>query len=254
MILLSPSKGMDSRSVVNSHLQGTIPENIKLSQTIATHFKNWDYTKFMSEMKISEKLAKEVEAIYQNWTIETNPNAVQAIFAYTGDVYGGLDAASFTSDDLQYANKHLRIISGLYGLLRPSDLIMAYRLEIAYPKEIKEIGKLYNLWKPLVTKQIDNELKSADHQIIFDLTSTEYKKALDFKVLAACKVVEFDFFELKNGKKVFASFNAKRARGLMAKYLIEQKIGSLDEIKNFNLENYRFSENDSSDLKFSFVR
>jgi cytoplasmic iron level regulating protein YaaA (DUF328/UPF0246 family) len=254
IVLLSPSKGMNTRDFDKNGWVQTQPSHIDLSAVIVNYFKKWNDEKFKTEMKLSEKLAGETKLHYQNWEKKPASAALQSIFAYQGDVYGGLDARKFNLDELNYANNHLRIISGLYGLLKPSDIIMEYRLEIGFSREIEGIGRLYNLWKPLITKQLFDDLEKSNEKVIIDLTSKEYSRTIDFKSLSGSKRIEFEFYENKNGKLVFASFNSKRARGLMANYIIRNKISDIESLKNFSFESYKFSKKDSTESKLVFIR
>ena len=254
IILLSPSKGMNTRDYERNDWINSHPSELNISASIAKHFKKWDEKMFEKEMGLSEKLALETFNTYKNWKKNPTSGALQAIFAYQGDVYGGLEARYFSKDELDFANNHLRIISGLYGLLKPSDMIMEYRLEIGFSKEIESVGKLYTVWKPLLAKQIKKDLKGIKGKIIIDLTSKEYAKAIDFKSLSEFQRIEFEFYEKKGDQLVFASFNSKRARGLMANFIIKNRINNLEALKSFNLEKYVYSHHNSTESKFVFIR
>jgi uncharacterized protein len=252
MIILSPSKGMDN-TPYDINWISTLPRNMPISSKIAAHLKGLTLLDIQDKMKVSDKIALETKAIFKNWRMKSSTH-IQSIFAYSGDVYGGLEAKSLDIEALNFANNHLRIISGLYGLLRPSDVVMPYRLEIGYRYPIGELGKLYPLWKPIITQHLISDLKTEKSTTLFNLASKEYSTALDQTRFKAYKWIDFEFFEEKNGKLQFASYHAKRARGLMCRYIIENKIIDLEPLLNFDFENYRYSEKNSSDCKLVFVR
>jgi uncharacterized protein len=253
LLLLSPSKGMDHSPIDRSWIVSK-PAHLEISKKIATHFKKFSVDDFMANMKVSEKLAKETHELYKNWSTTKQADMIQSIFAYSGDVYGGLEARSLQKEELDFAQKHVRILSGLYGYLTPSDLILPYRLEIAYAHLIGNDIKLYPLWKPIITNSILNDLKKSNSNTILNLASSEYVKAIDKTKLNKYTWVDFDFLEEKNNQLKFISYNAKRARGLMTRYIIQNKITNVDDIKYFALENYRYSLENSTEIKLVFVR
>ncbi len=253
LLLLSPSKGMDDSPIDHSWIDSK-PAHLEISKKIATHFKKFSVDDFMSNMKISEKLAIETQVLYKNWSTTKRENMIQSIFAYSGDVYGGLDARTLHNEALDFAQNHVRILSGLYGYLTPSDLILPYRLEIAYAHLIGNDIKLYPFWKPIITNSILKDLKNANSNTILNLASSEYVKAIDKTKLNKYIWVDFDFLEEKNNQLKFISYNAKRARGLMTRYILQNKITKMDDLKHFALENYRYSPENSTEIKLVFVR
>jgi cytoplasmic iron level regulating protein YaaA (DUF328/UPF0246 family) len=248
LLLLSPSKGMDHSPIELSWIDSK-PVHLDISKKIATHFKKFSVDDFMSNMKVSEKLAIETHDLYKNWSTSKQANMIQSIFAYSGDVYGGLEARKLKKDELDFAQKHVRILSGLYGYLTPSDLILPYRLEIGYAHLIGNDIKLYPFWKPIITNSILNDLKKSKSNTILNLASSEYVKAIDKAKLNKYNWVDFDFLEEKNNQLKFISFNAKRGRGLMTRYIIQNKITNVDDIKYFALENYKLDYRDCLYIK-----
>ena len=208
---------------------------------------------YLSElMEISSTLANENWERNQNWV--NTPKLAQstsALFAFTGEVYRGLDAQSLDDEALKYLNKNYRILSGLYGLLKPSDRIMLYRLEMGRPFEFDKYKNLYEFWKPQITKALNEELGA--REIVLNLASNEYFKAIDKKELKA-KVIDFDFYEMKSGTPKTVVVYTKHARGLMVRYCAENKVTTLDQVKGFNLEGYRIDEDRSSALSLVFTR
>jgi uncharacterized protein len=208
----------------------------------------------MKLMNISEKLAEENVHRYKNFSEEfTSTNSRPSIFAFSGDVYRGLDAYSLTKKQLSYTQKHLRILSGLYGLLRPFDLIQAYRLEMGLPLRVSRKKNLYAYWDTKITDLLNNDLKELKSNVLINLASKEYSEAIQFANVD-CNVINIHFREYKKGKLTFVSFTAKIARGLFFRYLALENILKTEELKNFNLENYSYADDLSSSTDLYFIR
>ncbi|SHH79827.1 peroxide stress protein YaaA [Ferrimonas marina] len=207
-----------------------------------------------SLMKLSDKLAGLNAARFAEWQPPFTPdNAKQAVLAFNGDVYTGLDASSLSESQLQHAQQHLRILSGLYGLLRPLDLMQAYRLEMG-TKLANVRGKdLYAFWGNHITEALNQALAEQGDNVLINLASNEYFKAVKPKALEA-RVITPVFKDLKNGQYKIISFYAKKARGLMARFMIEQQPQSPKDLEAFNYAGYRFSEADSSEDTMVFLR
>jgi cytoplasmic iron level regulating protein YaaA (DUF328/UPF0246 family) len=184
-----------------------------------------------------------------------NPqNAKQAILTFHGEVYHGLDAVSFSETDMQYAQSHVRILSGLYGILRPLDLMQPYRLEISSKLHTSKGKDLYAFWKEDVTKSLNETLlMSNEKRILLNLASTEYFKAINLKMIDV-QVIDFEFLQYKEGRMHSAVMYTKKARGLMARYTIQNRIEDVEKLKGFALDNYWYNEELSSDRKMVFVR
>jgi cytoplasmic iron level regulating protein YaaA (DUF328/UPF0246 family) len=250
MLIISPSKTMNN----NGMLAGTQSEPIYADQanTIIETIKKLDLAGIRKLMSVSEKIAVETYNRFQD--INTPGQAKKsAIFLYSGEVYAGLDAVSFHEDKLIYAQKHLRILSGLYGILRPLDLIGAYRLEMATRIEIGKQPNLYKYWTGAITSQLQLDMDASGSDILYNLGSEEYFKAIDTKKLKA-RIINFQFYEIRNGKPVFVSFNAKKARGMMARYIIHNRIFDPEKLTIFNDDGYQYSSSLSSENTFAFVR
>ena len=209
--------------------------------------------KYLSDlMEISPKLADENWQRNQNWS--TKPSSVestQALMAFTGEVYRGIDAKTLSENAVHYLQKNLRILSGLYGMLRPSDRIMLYRLEMGRKFQFSDYSDLYSFWRTRITDKLNSELKTKD--FLLNLASKEYFKVIDRKKLK-CPVIDFDFYDFKDGKLKTIVVYTKHARGLMIRYCAEHNVQTLDEVKAFNLENYRIDEEKSTDTKLIFTR
>jgi cytoplasmic iron level regulating protein YaaA (DUF328/UPF0246 family) len=203
-------------------------------------------------MHISEKLADLNWQRNQDWkTPFTTENARPAIFTFDGDVYTGLDAYSIPIEKLDDLQDRLRILSGLYGVLKPLDLIQAYRLEMGTKLPIGESKNLYEFWKVTLTKALNKELEK--DELFINLASTEYFSAVDVKALKVA-VITPEFKDYKNGKLKIISFFAKKARGLMVRYIIDTNAQTIDDLKGFNYEGYQFDANLSKGNHLVFTR
>ena len=182
-------------------------------------------------------------------------NARQAIYAFKGDVYLGLKAEEFGAADLNFAQKHLRILSGLYGLLRPLDLMQAYRLEMGRQFGVNGSKNLYEFWGSKITKALDNELDSQAYKrkVLINLASNEYFSSVQSQNLDA-QIITPQFKDWASGEFRVLSFFAKKARGEMAAFIIKERINSPSKLKEFNIDGYRFSKEESSDTKLVFKR
>ncbi len=192
---------------------------------------------------------------YFNWHQPFTPeNSKQAVLAFDGEVFRGLNAKEFSDKDFDYAQSHLRILSGLYGVLRPLDLIQPYRLEVSSKLQNPYENDLYAYWRENVTSSVLKALKdSGKPRIILNLASGEYSKTLDLKGKNV-NVIDVEFYEFKNDKYVQIVIYTKRARGLMARYIIENQIETVEDLKGFNSENYWFSPQMSTENKLVFTR
>lgn len=205
-------------------------------------------------MKLSDKLASLNVARYNSWPSDlTSENSKQAILAFKGDVYTGLDAATLSEAQLDYAQQHLRILSGLYGVLRPLDLMYPYRLEMGTKLSTPRGTNLYQFWDLQLTESLNAELSQDERPTIINLASNEYFKAIKPKALNA-RIVTPVFKDWKSGQYKIISFYAKKARGLMARYIIENQINEPHALKNFDYEGYRFAESMSEGDSWVFIR
>lgn len=203
-------------------------------------------------MSISDALGQLNFQRNQEWALPFNTdNSRPAMYAFDGDVYRGLDAYTISENNLDFAQNTIRILSGLYGVLRPLDLMQAYRLEMGTKMPVGTKKNLYEFWKTRLTKQLNEELE--ENELFINLASNEYFKAIDKKTLKA-KVYDIQFKEFKNGQYKMISFFAKYARGLMARYIVDTKAQTLDDIKSFNLDNYRFAESMSTEQQLVYTR
>lgn len=248
IIILSPSKSMD----MNPEPSATFsqPDFLQKSEQLASTLRNVSTADLMAFMGISEKLAELNRQRFADWAIPFSlDNAKQAAFAFTGDVYDGLDAPSLKKGDLNFAQKHLRILSGLYGLLRPLDLIQPYRLEMGRPLQTGGASNLYEFWKQTVT----DELNRLPGDLLINLASQEYIKVIDPKALNK-QILSPVFKDEKNGKLKIISFYAKKARGTMARFLIENSSARIEDLLTFSESGYTYAPDLSSQSAPVFTR
>lgn len=252
LILLSPAKTLDE--VPNTKPGKDLPKFRKKTLELAEILKDYPPAKLKSLMHISDKLAEQNYKRYQDFSSRYTPaNSKAAIYAFKGDVYVGLQADSLNKKDLDFAQQHLRILSGFYGLLRPMDKMQAYRLEMGTGLKNASGKNLYDFWQESVTKEINSSLKANNNELLINLASNEYYKAIDQKKLKA-EVLNIGFKEYRDEKLKFISFSAKKARGLMSHYIIKNRITDKEELKGFDYEGYSYHSELSSSEEYMFVR
>tara|TARA_R110002049_G_scaffold199670_12_gene370093 strand:+ start:538 stop:1302 length:765 start_codon:yes stop_codon:yes gene_type:complete len=250
LIVISPAKTLDFETApsTDSHSQ---PRFLQQSQQLINELKDLSTADIATLMKLSDKLAALNMARFQTWQKPFDlENAKQALLAFKGDVYTGLDAETLDVAGLEFAQQHLRILSGLYGVLRPLDLMQPYRLEMG-TKFANAKGKdLYQFWGSQLRDSIESELKDG---VLINLASNEYFKAVEAKKLKA-RIITPVFKDWKNGQYKIISFYAKKARGLMSRYIIDHGINEPEDIKGFDSEGYRFSPEMSQADEWVFLR
>lgn len=253
IILISPAKTLDFESPVPSKDYST-PEFLEKSETIASKMKKLKSSDLIKLMDISNDLAMLNVERYQDWEKATEPGkARQAIYAFKGDVYTGLEAETLSEENIKFAQKHLRILSGLYGILKPTDLIMPHRLEMGTDLKVGKAKDLYAFWKPSITASIKSALEETNSSLIVNLASVEYAKSVDFKKIGAAVVAPV-FKDFKNGQYKIISFFAKKARGMMASFIIRNNIVEADQLKAFSQDGYHYNNDLSTENKPVFTR
>ncbi|MCF2948765.1 peroxide stress protein YaaA [Paraglaciecola aquimarina] len=252
LVVISPAKNLDYDTPAATDIF-TQPQMLDDSKTLIERCRKLTPADISSLMKISDKLAGLNADRYAGWQLpfDTN-NAKQAVLAFNGDVYSGLDASSFQPKDFDYAQQHLRILSGLYGLLRPLDLMQAYRLEMGTKLDIREHKNLYQFWGDKITTELNKAVAAQGDNVVVNLASTEYFKSVKPKLLDA-QIFTPVFQDCKNGQYKVISFYAKKARGLMARYILQNQISDISELKKFDVAGYQFSieKSQGSDLVFT---
>lgn len=253
IIVVSPAKTLDfeTPTVTKKHTQ---PDFLEDSQLLITQLRDLSPNEVGSMMKISDQLAGLNVARFQQWQLPFTPNnAKQAVLAFKGDVYTGLEAEHFNSQDFSFAQKHLRILSGLYGLLRPLDLIQPYRLEMGTRFGNSRGKDLYAFWDDRITAALNTALKKERSKVLINLASNEYFKSVKTKSLDA-EVITPIFKDYKNGQFKIISFFAKKARGRMSAFIIKNRIEDAEALKEFDWDGYQFEEKLSKGNDWVFTR
>ena len=251
LCVISPAKTLDYESPVPTN-DFSMPSFTKDSLELIEQLRTLTAADISQLMKLSEKLATLNEMRYLEWEKEHNlENARQALFAFKGDVYTGMDPYSFNAADIANATKHLRILSGLYGLLKPCDLMQAYRLEMG-TKFVNKRGKnLYEFWDTKITDALNVELEGHSHLV--NLASNEYFKAVKKKDVAK-PIIDVDFLDWKTDKYKIISFFAKKARGMMAAYIIKNDLSKPEDLMGFDTAGYSYCPESSTESKYIFTR
>ena len=250
-IVISPAKSLNFEKALPTEVFSQ-PSFLKESKQVHQVLKQKKPAELSDLMDISDKLADLNWQRNQNWkTPFKSTNARPAVYAFDGDVYTGLDAYTIPIDKLDTLQASLRILSGLYGLLKPLDLIQAYRLEMGTKLPIGENKNLYEFWKPTITKALNKELKKGE--LFINLASNEYFSAVDEKALKV-PVITPDFKDYKDGKLKVISFFAKKARGMMVRYILDTNAQTIDDLKGFNYDGYQFDANLSKGNHLVFTR
>ncbi|MDQ9832200.1 peroxide stress protein YaaA [Acinetobacter soli] len=253
LALISPAKTLDYESTLPTD-EHTLPRLLDHSQELIDFCRSLSATEIASLMSVSEKIANLNVERFRDWSPEFNlANARQAIFAFKGDVYTGLDAYHLKEKDITFAQTHLRMLSGLYGLLRPLDLMMPYRLEMGTKLHNSRGHNLYEFWGSQITDLINTDLKDAGSEILLNLASDEYYKSVKESKIQA-KIIKPVFLDEKNGKFKVISFYAKKARGLMARFMIEHQINEAKALQEFDSEGYFFDKENSTAQELVFKR
>lgn len=253
LMVISPAKTLDFETPAITG-RSTAPEFIDQSKQLVEQLRALSPTDISGLMGISDALGELNFERFLNWHAPfTRDNAKQALLAFRGDVYTGLDADSFGDEDFRFAQQHLRILSGLYGLLKPLDLIQPYRLEMGTRFANNRGDNLYQFWGDSLTEAANRQLKKLGSEVLLNLASNEYFKALNQSALAG-DVITPVFKDLKGDKYKIVSFFAKKARGMMAAYVIKHRITDVDAIKKFRQGGYRYNAAVSTAREWVFTR
>lgn len=251
--ILSPAKSVnfDEPAPTESF---TTPALLSQSKQLIRIVRRYKKPELMELMSISQSLADLNYARYKAFKPPFDlTNAKQALYAFTGDVYRHMRVKTYDEDTIGFAQDNLRILSGLYGYLRPLDLIQAYRLEMKTRVSTNRGTDLYQFWGDRITKALNKDLKQDPAAVLINLASKEYSRAANFKAIKA-PVISIDFKEVENGKAKIIAIFAKWARGMMADYIIQNRITDPSTIKDFDLADYRFSKGDSTESNWVFTR
>ncbi|MBU2874498.1 peroxide stress protein YaaA [Marinobacter salexigens] len=252
LMVISPAKTLDYESPLATETY-TQPDFLDDACELIDQLKELEPHQVSNLMSVSAKLGQLNAERFQNWHTPFSPeNARQAVLAFKGDVYTGLDAESFSEQDFNFAQKHLRMLSGLYGILKPLDLMQPYRLEMGTKFENNRGKDLYAFWGDRLTQEI-NRLLESDDEVLVNLASNEYFKSIKKKDLEG-QLITPHFKDWKNGQYKIISFYAKKARGLMCRYAILNRITNVNDLKGFDLDGYYFSEDQSDKNNWVFLR
>ena len=253
LIVLSPAKTLDYS--VDPKSNHTAPQFLSQSSKLIKTLKEKEPKDIASLMGLSDKLATLNFDRYQSWKAakSVSSDAKPSMLVFKGDVYQGLNAEDFSNKDLKFAQKHLRILSGLYGILRPMDIMKPYRLEMGTKLETSKGKNLYEFWGELVQNNVIDDLSSQKSDLLINLASKEYFSVLG-KMPEFINVVSPVFKDYKSGKYKIISFYAKKARGLMARWIIQNKITDFEDLINFDIDGYKYSKAESTTSEPVFLR
>ncbi|AIL60106.1 MULTISPECIES: peroxide stress protein YaaA [Pseudomonas] len=253
LTVISPAKTLDydTPPVTQRYTQ---PQYLDDSQELIVQLRELSPAQISELMHLSDKLAGLNAARFGSWTPAFTPeNAKQALLAFKGDVYTGLDAESLSEDDFSYAQDHLRMLSGLYGLLRPLDLMQPYRLEMG-TKLANARGKdLYAFWGTRISEWLNQALAEQGDDLLLNLASNEYFSAVKRNALKA-RIINTEFRDFKNGQYKIISFYAKKARGMMSRFVIQERINDPEQLKQFDVQGYYYSAEQSKPDNLVFLR
>jgi len=253
LIIISPAKTLDFTALSQTD-HFTQPELLSDSQLLIERARQLSALDIADLMKVSMKLAELNFERFKDWQTPFTPaNAKQALLAFKGDVYTGLNATDFSEKDLDFAQGHLRILSGLYGLLRPLDLMQPYRLEMGRSLSNPRGKNLYQFWGDKITEAINHQLMNEEEPVLINLASNEYFKSVRPKKLAG-RLITPNFKEFKNGQYKVIGVHAKKARGMMSRFIIKNRLTEVEALKSFTDMDYRYNPELSNERDWIFTR
>ncbi|MCW9025440.1 MAG: peroxide stress protein YaaA [Gammaproteobacteria bacterium] len=253
LLVISPAKTLDYETPPKTKIR-TLPDYLDDSQELINRARKYSVLDIAEIMQVSQKIAELNFDRFAKWKTPFTPeNAKQAVLAFKGDVYTGLDAETFNANDFKFAQKHLRILSGLYGLLRPLDLMQPYRLEMGRKIETDRGKNLYEFWGETITDGLNKQLKKIKSDYLVNLASNEYFKSVKPKLLNA-EIITPAFKDYKNGEYKILGVYAKKARGLLSRYIIQNQLTDPEAIKDFAEDGYRFNKSLTKGNTWVFTR
>ncbi|MDG2171255.1 MAG: peroxide stress protein YaaA [Gammaproteobacteria bacterium] len=251
LVVISPAKKLNENCDKNLISKYTVPPYLENSKKIVSTLKTYSVSKLSKLMNISDKISSLNYERYIKWSLPfSRDNAHPALLLFQGDVYKGIEAESFEEEDFLFAQKSLRILSGLYGILKPFDLIQPYRLEMGTQLKIGKYNDLYDFWRDNITNAINKDNNS---DYLINLASVEYFKSINQKNLKS-KLINISFKEKRDGNYKIIGIYAKKARGLMSRYIVKNKITDPKQIKKFREDSYTYNKTLSSDSEWVFTR
>ncbi|MDX1684168.1 MAG: peroxide stress protein YaaA [Saprospiraceae bacterium] len=250
--VLSPAKNLNTD--IERKVQYSQPRHLKQSAQLISKLRTFSKPKLQDLMSISKDLALLNQQRYQAYDeVHSLDNSTPAVFTFSGDVYRGLEAEHLDDKTLDYMNDHLRILSGLYGILRPFDLIQPYRLEMGTSLPVRRKKNLYEFWGDTLTNTLNEDIRASKSSHVVNLASDEYWSAINTKQLTV-PVIKVNFLEWRKGKYRFLSFNAKRARGMMTRFIMEERIEEPENLIGFDIDNYHYNSDLSDERTYIFTR
>ena len=253
LIVISPAKTLDYDTPPKTKTF-TLPDYLDHSEQLIARARQYSALDIAELMEVSMKLAELNFERFEQWHTPFTPdNAKQAVLAFKGDVYTGLDAESFSAADFTFAQNHLRILSGLYGLLRPLDLMQPYRLEMGRKVDTERGKNLYEFWGTIITEGLNAQLKKLKSPYLINLASNEYFKAVKPKALDG-EIITPEFKDWKNGQYKMMGVYAKKARGQLSRFVIQNQLTDPQQMKEFDVDGYHFNEELSNGNKWVFTR
>ena len=254
LLTISPAKTLDFENAPKP-IDYTIPHFVEKADYLAQKLKKYSPRKLKNLMDVSSSLAELNYDRYQNWELPIRPdNSKEALYVFKGDVYLGLDASSLNDTEIDYLNNNLLILSGLYGVLRPSDLLLPYRLEMGSALKVTPVkNNLYKFWGNQITDFFNQRLEEENTDVLINLASNEYFKSIKTKNLKA-QIITPEFKDEKDGNYKMIGFFAKKARGMMVRFISKNNLTSPEDLKAFNYDGYYFNNNLSNDKKWVFTR
>jgi cytoplasmic iron level regulating protein YaaA (DUF328/UPF0246 family) len=253
LIVISPAKTLDYDTPPKTK-QFTVPDYLDESQQLIERARRYSALDIAELMAVSMKIAELNFERFEQWHTPFTPeNAKQAVLAFKGDVYTGLDAETFSAADFKFAQSHLRILSGLYGLLRPLDLMQPYRLEMGRKVDTERGKNLYEFWGATITEGLNKQLKSLKTPYLINLASNEYFKSVKPKLLDG-EIITPEFKDWKNGQYKMMGVYAKKARGQLSRFVIRNRLSDPEAMKDFDVDGYAFNEELSAGNKWVFTR
>ena len=253
LLIISPAKTLNFSKQTQTCLY-TIPEHVQLSALLIDELRKLNMAELKELLKVNAGLARLNFERNLRWHLPFSVNnGKQALLTFNGEVFRGINAASYSVSDLKFAQDHLRILSGLHGVLRPLDLIQPYRLEMGIRLENSKGKNLYEFWDELITESINTQLVNISTQTLINLASAEYFKVLKYKQLKA-EIITPEFLEFRNGSYKPITIYAKKARGLMTSFIIKNRLKDPEELKLFDWEGYSFNPLESEGNRWAFTR
>jgi len=253
LIIISPAKSLDFETKPKTK-EYTLPELVAHSEKLIEVLKQMDPDHLSKLMGISKDLGELNFQRYQNWHLPFTPeNAKQAVLAFSGEVFRGLDANSLPVSTLKRAQEKLRILSGLYGVLKPLDLIQPYRLEMGTKLKYGKANNLYEFWNPQLSEKVREAVEESGSGVLINLASNEYFKSIDTKILQK-EIITPEFRDMKNGQYRMIAVYAKKARGLMTRFILENNIQKETDLQAFDMDGYNYNPRMSKSNRPVFTR